>query len=84
MNNFPKPSIFSLKSIWLSESQIKVWLLEKTILFNFFSNFSIIDKAGSAVQEINKASLPSNSISDKSLNKLSWSTFPISRSDGMS
>ena len=37
-------------------SQIKVWLLEKTGLFIFFSTSSRISKAGSAVQDIKSAS----------------------------
>ena len=37
-------------------SQIKVWLLEKTGLFIFFSTSSRISKAGSAVQDTKSAS----------------------------
>ena len=40
----------------LIESQIKVWLLEKTGLLIFFSTSSIIFKAGRAVQETKSAS----------------------------
>ena len=40
----------------LTESQIKVWLLETTIFFNFFSSLSSIFKIGKAVQETKSAS----------------------------
>ena len=40
----------------LMVSQIKVWLLEKTDLFIFFSTSSIISGAGSAVQDTKSAS----------------------------
>ena len=50
-------------------SQIKVWLLEKTGIFIFFSTSSRTSKAGRAVQDIKSASAPlvSNfvNISDK-------------------
>ena len=39
-------------------SQIKAWLLDNTVVCNFFSNLSIIGKTGKAVQETNNASAP--------------------------
>ena len=67
-----KPLILFLIPILLSVSHIRVWLLENTIMPNFFSNFSKIDNAGKAVHEINKAWAPFNFILDKTLNKY-WS-----------
>ena len=49
----------------MRESQIKVWLLDRIILFSFFSNLLIIDNTGKAVHETNSASLPARSIFDK-------------------
>ena len=40
-------------------------MLDKTVVFNFFSNLSIIGKTGSAVHETNKASALFNSMFDK-------------------
>ena len=53
-------------------------------LFILFSSLSIIDKTGKAVQDTNNASLPSKFILDKTSNKYSSSTFPISKSDSIS
>ena len=53
-------------------------------LFIFFSSLSIIDNTGKAVQDTNNASLSSKLIFDKTSNKYSSSTFPISKSDSIS
>ena len=58
-------------------SQINVWLLDSTGLFNFFSSIPIIDKAGKAVQEINKVSAPFKSIF-KSVYKVLFADITIS------
>ena len=78
LNNLPNPVTEIFFPILSRESQISAWLLDKTGLFNFFSNLSIIFKTGKAVQEINNASASFISILDKVLYKNSWSTFPIS------
>ena len=58
LNNFPKPNTALFFPILSKESQIRAWLLDKTGMFNFFSNLSIIFKTGNAVQETNKAYEP--------------------------
>jgi len=70
--------------IFSKVSHIKAWLLDKTIFPCFFSNLSIIDKAGSAVQDINKASASSKLIFDRTSYKYSGSTLPISISEAIS
>ena len=61
-NNLPNPSTELFLFILTRVSQINAWLLDKTIVFNFFSNLSIIGNTGRAVHDTNKASALFNSI----------------------
>ena len=61
-------------------SQIKVWLLDRTNFFIFFSTFSRISKAGSAVQDIKSASASLRFNLTKVSNKCSGSTLAMSSS----
>ena len=77
LKSFPYPFIADFYPIDLSVSQIKVWLLEKTILFIFFSTSSIISKAGSAVHDTKRASASLVSKLIKVSDKYFESTFAI-------